>query len=91
MKPVFLLFLLNATLLATVGCGRTSSSLETLPLSPAQLNYVRRYQSPVNPNQVQKVLDTLETIQARIERLDKKKVSAQIDQVPMDEPNPEGQ
>lgn len=56
----------------TVACGRTSSSLETLPLSPSQLSYVRKYAKPpatATQSQVNKLLKTMESIKTRIARL----------------------
>ncbi|PIQ26022.1 hypothetical protein COW36_02555 [bacterium (Candidatus Blackallbacteria) CG17_big_fil_post_rev_8_21_14_2_50_48_46] len=77
MNRLSLIKLSSLSLLLLVGCGRSSSSLETLPLTAAQQSYVRRYANAPLPvvsasdtAQVKKVLQTIDDIKARIDALE---------------------
>lgn len=66
--------LLSASLLLLAACGRTSSNIESLPLTQEQAEYVRIYAKPPAPTakagqDLQKILSSIESIKGRIDAL----------------------
>lgn len=68
--------LLSVSLLFLAACGRSTASLETLPLTEEQANYVRQYAKPPAPSakaaqDMQSILSSIQSIKGRIDALQK--------------------
>ncbi|MBT9545074.1 MAG: hypothetical protein IV090_06770 [Candidatus Sericytochromatia bacterium] len=68
--------LLSVSLLFLAACGRSSASLETLPLTEEQASYVRQYAKPPAPSakaaqDMQSILSSIQSIKGRIDALQK--------------------
>jgi len=65
---------LSVSLLCLAACGRSSASLETLPLTEEQAKYVRHYAKPPAPSakasqDMQSILSSIQSIKGRIDAL----------------------
>ncbi len=68
--------LLSVSLLFLAACGRSTASLETLPLTEEQASYVRQYAKPPAPSakaaqDMQSILSSIQSIKGRIDALQK--------------------